>query len=120
MSLHRVPLISLAPSANALLVYFAPVRSISDLQQIKLMSDIGVDDATRGNFVSAFGACMVIGGKLAGPSIRTFGPRGHTTLMNICTILSVSDESIPWAQTATLAQCNACYLQSGICTPIST
>lgn len=55
------------------------------------MSDIGVDDATRGNFVSAFGVCMVAGGKLCGASIRNFGPRGHTTLNNILTILSVSD-----------------------------
>ena len=72
--------------------YFAvfSAYSISDLQQIKLMSDIGVDDATRGNFVSAFGMCMVAGGKLCGASIKTFGPRGHTTLNNILTILSVS------------------------------
>jgi hypothetical protein len=64
-------------------------KNISDLQQIKLMSDIGVDDATRGNFVSMFGACMVAGGKLAGISISTLGRRGHTTLNNLLTILSV-------------------------------
>lgn len=66
--------------------------SISDLQQIKLMTDIGVDDATRGNFVSAFGVCMVAGGKLSGTSINKLGGRGHTTLMNILTIVSVSSD----------------------------
>ena len=56
------------------------------LQQIKMMGDIGASDAVRGNFVSAFGVCMVLGGKLAGTSIKMFGKRGHTTLNNILTI----------------------------------
>lgn len=63
-------------------------KNISDLQQIKMLADIGADDATRGNFVSMFGACMVAGGKLAGYSIKTFGPRGHTTINNILTVIS--------------------------------
>ena len=61
-------------------------KNISDLQQIKMMGDIGASDAVRGNFVSAFGVCMVLGGKLAGTSIKMFGKRGHTTLNNILTI----------------------------------
>jgi hypothetical protein len=35
-----------------------------------------------------FGASMVVGGKLAGTQIRLLGPRGHTTLSNICTIIA--------------------------------
>jgi hypothetical protein len=92
------------------------VYSISDLQQIKLMSDIGVDDASRGNFVSAFGMCMVAGGKLCGTSIKYFGPRGHTTLNNILTILSVSDDAIVATE---CAYCGDAVHQISTCAPSS-
>ena len=90
------------------------VYSISDLQQIKLMSNIGVDDATRGNFVSAFGVCMVAGGKLCGTSIKHFGPRGHTTINNILTILSVSDDR---TSATTCTYCGYAVYQESACTP---
>jgi hypothetical protein len=48
--------------------------------------DIGVSDGVRGNFVSMFGAAMVVGGKMAGFQIQQLGRRGHTTLSNILTI----------------------------------
>lgn len=54
-------------------------KNISDLLQIYNMQDVGMTDAMRANFVTAFGACMVFGGRLAKPSIETFGNRGHTT-----------------------------------------
>ena len=42
-------------------------------------------DTGRANFVTAFGICMVFGGRLAKPSIETLGNRGHTSFANFMT-----------------------------------
>jgi hypothetical protein len=44
-------------------------KNISDLLQVYNMQDVGMTDTTRANFVTAFGVCMVFGGRLAKASI---------------------------------------------------
>jgi hypothetical protein len=63
-------------------------KNISDLMTVYNMENVKMNVGQRANFVSFFGVCMVLGGRLAKPSIERLGNRGHTTLNNVLTAVA--------------------------------
>lgn len=64
-------------------------KNISDLLVAYQMNHVGFSPVERANYTTLFGSSMMVGGSLAKFTMNTFGQRGHTTLSNCLTILSM-------------------------------
>ena len=66
---------------------FAEGKSMSDLNSAFMLNDLKMGDELRSLWVTCFGAAMVGAGVIGSASIRKFGPRLHTTLQNLASVL---------------------------------
>merc|ERR1711879_610153 len=64
-------------------------KNLADLHQLYAQRDLGLSDAARGNFVSAVGACVLLGARSAKVTMNKLGGHGHTTWSNLISIAAL-------------------------------
>lgn len=83
---QRGPTLSKLVSACAVQC-FAEGKSMSDLNSAFMLNDLKMGDEMRSAWVTCFGGAMIGAGIIGSVSVRKFGPRLHTTLQNLATVL---------------------------------